>query len=147
MGHHRLDVGPQDALDGRRKEFFDTFYAPNNLTAALVGNFDVAEVEALAERYFGRIPRGQREVPDVVTLEEQQLAEKRMNAECDCQPQVAIQFHTVPFEHKDDYALDVLAGLLNGQTGRLNKSLVLGEQIALLGARRAAVAEVTTATS
>jgi predicted Zn-dependent peptidase len=112
------------------QEFFQTFYAPNNLTAALVGNFDVARVKALAERYFGRIPRGQYEVPDVVTLEEKQLAEKRMNAECDCQPQVAIQFQGVPFGHRDSYALAVVGGLLNGQTGRLNKSLVLEKQIA-----------------
>lgn len=112
------------------KEFFDTFYAPQNLVAALVGNLDVGEAKRLAERYFGRIPRGARPVPDVVTLEERQLAEKRMNAECDCQPQLAIQFHTVPFQHKDDYVLDVVSGLLNGQTGRLNKRLVLEQQIA-----------------
>jgi predicted Zn-dependent peptidase len=112
------------------QEFFGTFYAPNNLTAALVGNFDPAQVRRLAEAYFGRIPRGTRPVPDVVTLEEPQLAEKRMNAECDCQPQVSIQFHSVAFEHKDDYALDVVSGLLNGQTGRLNKSLVLDKKIA-----------------
>jgi len=112
------------------QEFFDTYYAPNNLTAALVGNFDPARVRELAERYFGRIPRGKRPVPDVVTLEERQLAEKRMNAECDCQPQVAIQFHAVPFGHRDSYALAVVSGLLNGQTGRLNKSLVLDKKIA-----------------
>ena len=112
------------------QDFFSTFYAPNNLTAALVGNFDPAEVKRLAEKYFGRIPRGKKPVPDVVTLEVPQLAEKRMNAECDCQPQVSIQFHTVPFEHKDGYALQVMEGLLNGETGRLKKSLVLDRQIA-----------------
>ncbi|MBZ0102544.1 MAG: insulinase family protein [Thermoanaerobaculia bacterium] len=112
------------------QEFFSTYYAPNNLTAALVGNFEVAEVRRLAEAYFGRIPRGERSVPDVVTLEEKQLAEKRMNAECDCQPQVTVQFHTTPFQHKDDYVLEVISGLLNGQTGRLNKQLVLERKIA-----------------
>jgi len=112
------------------QEFFDTFYAPNNVTAALVGNFEIDGVRRLAEKYFGRIPRGKREVPDVVTLEVPQLAEKRMNAECDCQPQVSIQFHSVPFEHKDDYVFEVISGLLNGQTGRLNKSLVLEKKIA-----------------
>ncbi|MFN7941786.1 MAG: pitrilysin family protein [Thermoanaerobaculia bacterium] len=111
-------------------DFFATFYAPNNLTAVLVGSFDPAEVRRLAERYFGRIPRGPRPVPDVVTLEEPQLAEKRMNAECDCQPQVQVSFHTVPFEHRDAYALDVVASLLNGQTGRLNKKLVLESKVA-----------------
>ncbi|HEX9800850.1 MAG TPA: pitrilysin family protein [Thermoanaerobaculia bacterium] len=112
------------------QRFFETFYAPNNLTAALVGNFDPAEVRRLAGRYFGRIPRGRFAVPDLVTLEESQLAEKRMNAECDCQPQVQVIFHTVPFGHRDSYALDVVDGLLNGQTGRLNKKLVLEKGIA-----------------
>jgi predicted Zn-dependent peptidase len=112
------------------KEFFETFYAPNNLVAALVGNFEVDEVKRLAERYFGRIPRGERPVPDVVTLEEPQLAEKRMNATCDCQPQVGVLLHSVPFGHRDAYTFDVIEGLLNGQTGRLNKSLVLDRKIA-----------------
>ena len=112
------------------KDFFSTYYAPGNLTAALVGNITVDEAKALAEKYFGRIPPSARPVPDIVTLEERQLAEKRMNAECDCQPQVSVQFHTVPFEHKDQYALDVVQSLLNGQTGRLRKSLVLDRQIA-----------------
>jgi predicted Zn-dependent peptidase len=112
------------------QDFFSTYYAPGNLTAALVGNITVDEAKALAEKYFGRIPPSARPVPDIVTLEERQLAEKRMNAECDCQPQVSVQFHTVPFEHKDQYALDVVQSLLNGQTGRLRKSLVLDRQIA-----------------
>ncbi len=112
------------------QEFFTTYYAPGNLTAALVGDITVDEAKALAEKYFARIPPSGKPVPDIVTLEEKQLAEKRMNAECDCQPQVSVQFHTVPFEHKDQYALDVLQSLLNGQTGRLRKSLVLDQQIA-----------------
>ncbi|MBZ0090246.1 MAG: insulinase family protein, partial [Thermoanaerobaculia bacterium] len=112
------------------QDFFATYYAPNNLTAALVGNFDPAEVRRLAEKYFGRIPRGAKPVPDVVTLEVPQLAEKRMNAECDCQPQVSVQFHTTPFQHRDEYVLQVIEGLLNGETGRLKKSLVLDRQIA-----------------
>jgi predicted Zn-dependent peptidase len=122
------DLSTLSMADAR--QFFDTFYAPNNISAALVGNFEIEEAKALAERYFGRIPRGKNPVPDVVTLEEKQLAEKRMNAECDCQPQLGLQFHSVPFGHKDDYVFDVIAGLLNGQTGRLNKSLVLDKKIA-----------------
>ena len=62
--------------------YFDTYYAPNNITAALVGNFDTAEVKALAQRYFGRLKRGQKPPPDVGTLEMPQLAEKRMRPIC-----------------------------------------------------------------
>ncbi len=111
-------------------DYYSTYYAPNNLTAAMVGNFDVNEVKKLAEKYFGRIPRGKTEPPDVATLEMKQMAEKRMKSECDCQPQVEVRYHTVPFMHDDSFALDVLAQLMNGRTGRLYKSMVLGKEIA-----------------
>jgi predicted Zn-dependent peptidase len=112
------------------QEFFDTYYAPNNITAVLVGNFDVAEVRQLADRYFGRIARGAKQPPDVVTLEPEQIAEMRMRGECDCQPQIQVRYHTVPFGHRDGYALDVLGGVLEGRTGRLYKAMVEGKQIA-----------------
>ncbi len=111
-------------------EFFATYYAPNNLTGVLVGNFDPAEVRELAERYFGRLERGQHEAPDVVTLEGEQLAEKRLTAECDCQPQLQVRYHAAPFGHADGYALDVIAGVLNGRTGRLYEEIVEGVEIA-----------------
>ena len=59
----------------------------------------------LAKKYFERIPRGPKEPPDVVTLEVKQVAEKRMYAEADTNPQVDILWHTVPFGHRDSYAL------------------------------------------
>ena len=111
-------------------EFFGSYYAPNNLTGVLVGNFDPAEVRQLAERYFGRLERSEHEVPDVVTLEAEQLAEKRLTAECDCQPQLQVRYHAVPFGHADGYALDVIAGVLNGRTGRLYEEMVEGAEIA-----------------
>ena len=111
-------------------EFFATYYAPNNLSAVLVGNFDPAEVRELAERYFGRLARAERPAPDVVTLEAEQLAEKRMTGECDCQPQLQVRYHAVPFGHGDGYALDVVAGVLNGRTGRLYEQIVEGAELA-----------------
>ena len=45
------------------KDYFATYYAPNNLTGVLVGDFKTAEVKPLLERYFGRIPRGTVEPP------------------------------------------------------------------------------------
>jgi predicted Zn-dependent peptidase len=111
-------------------EFFRAFYAPENITLILVGDFKPAEAESLAEKYFGRIaPRG-KPVPELVTLEVPQLAEKRMNAQAEANPQVDIYWHTVAFQHRDSYALDVLARLLSTRTGRLHKSLVLDSQIA-----------------
>jgi hypothetical protein len=53
-----------------------------------------------------------------------------MAAECDCQPQVEVRYHTVPFNHRDSFALDVLAEILNGRTGRLYKAMIEGSEIA-----------------
>jgi predicted Zn-dependent peptidase len=111
-------------------DFYATFYAPQNITLILVGDFKTSEAEALAARYFERIPRGPKDAPDVVTLEVRQLAEKRMNAEADTNPQVDILWHTVPFEHKDSYALEIVGQLLSTRTGRLFKSLVMGSGVA-----------------
>ena len=111
-------------------EFYATFYAPQNITLILVGDFKPEQAAALAEKYFERIPRGPKDAPDVVTLEVKQMAEKRMDAEADTNPQVDILWHTVPFEHKDSYALEILGELLSTRTGRLYKGLVLGSGVA-----------------
>jgi predicted Zn-dependent peptidase len=112
------------------KDYFATYYAPNNLTGALVGDFKIAEVRPLLERYFGRIPRGMVDPPPVVTLEPKQLAERRFNAEAETSPTVRILWKGVPFVHKDEDALDLLTDILSGRTGRLYKGLVLGRQVA-----------------
>jgi predicted Zn-dependent peptidase len=111
-------------------DYYGTYYAPQNITLVLVGDVDVEGATRMAEAYFGRIPRGKTEAPDVVTLEVPQQAEKRMYAEADANPQVDILWHTVPFGHSDSYPLQVLAQLLSTRTGRLYKGLVLGSQVA-----------------
>ena len=111
------------------REYFATWYAPNNITGALVGDFTAAKVGPLLERYFGRIPRGRTDPPPVVTLEPKQLAEKRFNAEAETSPTVRIWWKSVPFVHKDLAALDLLTDVLSGRTGRLYKGLVLGRQV------------------
>ena len=106
-------------------EYYSLFYAPNNLTAILVGDFDSKEVVAQAEQYFGRIPRGKVEPPEMTTQVPKWEAEMRFLGEAETNPQVTINWHTVPFQHRDAYALEVLAQILNGRTGRLYKGLVL----------------------
>jgi predicted Zn-dependent peptidase len=131
--HHPVIGWPSDVESISRaqaNQFFDTYYAPNNLTAALVGDFDPAEAKALAERYFGRIPRGENPPPEVVTEAIEQLSERRMSAEAETNPSVQIRWRTVSFQHADRAALEVLDGILTGRTGRFYKSLVDDKQIA-----------------
>ncbi len=111
-------------------EFFDLYYAPNNLTAALVGDFDPDEAKALAERYFGRLSRGDRPPPQPRTREMPQLSEKRMHAYAETNPQVVVRYHSVPDGHVDEPALVVLGQLLNGRTGRFYRALVEDQGVA-----------------
>jgi len=127
-------VGWPSDLEGITREealeFFELYYAPNNLTAALVGDFDPAEATELAERYFGRIASGSGLAPQPRTREMPQLSEKRMHAFAETNPQVTIRYHSVPDGHVDEPALVVMGQILNGRTGRLYRALVEDQEVA-----------------
>ncbi len=110
--------------------YFDTYYAPNNLTMILVGDLVADDMIGMVRKYFERIPRGGIEPPDVVTLEEKQYGEKRLIAEAEASPRAEIWYHTVAWKHPDSYPLEILAGIMNGKTGRLYKKLVEEKGIA-----------------
>jgi len=131
--HHPVIGWPSDVESISREQanqFFATYYAPNNITVALAGDFDTDEALALAKKYFGRIPRGETPPPEVITEELEQLQERRMVAEADTNPSVQIRWRTVSFIHPDQYALDVLSAILSDRTGRFYKSLVEDMSIA-----------------
>src|SRR5258706_121139 len=77
-------VGWPSDLDAITREdamsYFGQYYAPNNLTAALVGDFDPAQVEAWSKKYFGRLHRGLHDPEPVRTGEEAQVGEQRLSA-------------------------------------------------------------------
>jgi predicted Zn-dependent peptidase len=110
--------------------YYDTYYAPNNLTMMLVGDIKPDDTIKMVKQYFERIPRGKNTPPEVVTLEEKQHGEKRLVAEAESSPKAEIWYHTVAWKHPDSYPLEVLAGIMGGKTGRLYKKLVEEKKIA-----------------
>ncbi len=127
-------VGWPSDLDGITREearaYFDINYAPNNISACLVGDFDPPQAIELAKKYFGRLKRGPKDPAPPRTREVKQLAEVRMIAYAETNPEAVIRYHTVADGHRDEPALRILADLLNGRTGRLYQSLVLGQAVA-----------------
>jgi predicted Zn-dependent peptidase len=109
--------------------YFRTYYAPNNLTGVIVGDFQIDEVKPLIDQYFSHLRPGPA-VPPMVTTEVEQLAERRMTASCDCPNSFAAVYKAPAYGHKDGFVLDVISALLNDRTGRLYKSMVQGEEIA-----------------
>jgi zinc protease len=121
------------------KNFFRVYYAPNNATLTIAGDFEPAEAKAWVAKYFGDLPRGKAIVrPQVklVTLK----AEKRLTFEDRVQiPRLTISWPTVGASNADDHVLDVLANVLAGsRTSRLQKELVYDRQwAASIGAGQA----------
>lgn len=114
------------------KSFFRTYYAPNNATLTIAGDFDTDSVKIWVQRYFGVIPRGPevpaRAAPGVVrVLQDTALVlEDRVQL-----PRVYYTWPTVRYFDRDDAALDILAYILGGdKNSRLYKRLVYDDQTA-----------------
>lgn len=114
------------------KNFFRTYYAPNNATLTIAGDFDPASVKTLVRQYFGDIPRGpavpaRPTVPAVTLAKDTFLVmEDRVQL-----PRAFYNWPTVKLFAPDDAALDVLASVLtSGKNSRLYKKLVYDMQIA-----------------
>lgn len=106
------------------QEYFDTFYSPDNIAAVIVGDFDPANALELAREYFGRIPGDKIPAPEMITFEVDQVGEKRFTTNVDTNTRVILRYHTPPFNHIDNFPLQLMADSLQGRTGRLYKSLV-----------------------
>ncbi len=111
---------------------YRTYYAPNNATVVVVGDFDTKTLLPKIEKYFGRIPRGSA-VPPVGAVEPTQLGERRVIVKKEAElPAVFAGYHTPTIKDKDTYALEVMQGILSsGKSSRLFRSLVYDKQIAL----------------
>src|SRR5919202_2250395 len=72
----RADV--ENVPTARLKEFYDTFYHPNNATAVVVGDFDESHALALVAKYFGAFPASPAPIPEVYTDEPRQEGERRL---------------------------------------------------------------------
>lgn len=127
------DLEAMTALDAR--EWYKTWYAPNNAVLVIAGDVKASEVFALAQRYYGKIPAHNLPVRRNYT-EPAQVGIKRIIVKAPAQlPYLIMSYHapTLRDAEKDSvpYALEVLAGILDGnETARLNKSLVREQQIA-----------------
>jgi predicted Zn-dependent peptidase len=112
------------------QDYYHTWYGPGNVTAIVAGDVDEKEVVAMAERYFGRMePRDTP--PDIITLEPEQVGEKRYLGEADINPTVQMAYHCGGFAHVDSPELQIISQLMTGDTGRLQRKLVQESKVAI----------------
>jgi zinc protease len=113
------------------KDFFRTYYAPNNASLSIAGDIDPVKTKAMVEKWFNEVPMG-KPVPQqdrtVVVLNE----EKRMTIEDRVQlPRLYMAWHSPATLTPGDAELDLLSSILaGGKNSRLYKKLVYELQIA-----------------
>jgi zinc protease len=114
------------------QNFFKTYYAPNNATLTIAGDFDPVTAKKLVAQYFGDIPRGPEvkrrlTVPAVVIPRDTFLVlEDKVQL-----PRLFYTWHSVKRFSKDDAALAVLSQIIaNDKNSRLYKKLVYELQVA-----------------
>jgi zinc protease len=115
------------------REFFQTYYVPNNATAVLVGDFDSKEALGLVTQYLGRVPKSDRPVPRDIPKEPPQTKERRftINEEWPL-PAVVVAHHITYDGNPDSYPLHVASKILSdGQSSRIYRKLVYEKGIAL----------------
>jgi zinc protease len=113
------------------KNFFREYYAPNNATLVIVGDFDPAVAKAMVAKYFADIPRG-RTVSRPNVAPAHLADERRITLEDRIQvPQLTIAWPSAGVRSADQPALDVLSDILgNSRTARITKALVYDKQAA-----------------
>jgi zinc protease len=137
FGYSHSVIGSMDDLNAATtpdvQAFFDLYYAPNNATLTVVGDFDPAEARRLIQDYFGSIPRGAEPPAPVCEVRfggggreivwEDPLANL---------PAVLTAYLVPEHKHADSPALELLQSILGqGESSRLNRSLVREQQVAL----------------
>ncbi len=125
-----VPIGEEQYIDKAKvsefREFYETFYVPNNAVLSLAGDFDTDNAKKLVKKYFSGIPEGQKAIPRPDVKEPEQTEETRDTVYDNIQIPAVIQSYHIPAVGKADYyALDMITTLLSdGKSSRLYESLV-----------------------
>ncbi len=114
------------------RDFFGTYYSPNNIVISIVGDFDTEVTLAHIRRTFGNLAPAES-IPRNPTVEPEQKGERRATVHFDLRaPMLALAWHAPPTGHPDGPALDTMGQILSGgRSSRFYRSLVHEKEIAL----------------
>jgi predicted Zn-dependent peptidase len=112
------------------ERYFRTYYAPNNCTLVLVGDFDPAAALREIERLYGPIPAGDA-LPPVAAGEPPQKGERRATIRYPSQaPALLAGFRAPGGRDPDSLVLDLVeAALGSGEGARLKRALIYQQEL------------------
>src|SRR5215470_1082667 len=115
------------------RDFYQTFYVPENATLTLVGDIDSTQAMQLVTQYLGRVPKAKKPVPRDIPKEPPQTAERRITLQEPWPlPAVVVAYHITYDGNPDSYPLHIAGKVLSdGQSSRIYKKLVYDRQLAV----------------
>ncbi len=130
-------IGSMDDLNAAQladvQAFFDTYYAPNNATLVVVGDFRPLELRRLINQYFSEIPRHPDPAPVVCDARFSSGTVRREVTDAHANLPAVVRIYRVPSHADPDTpALELLNVILGqGESSRLNVAVVRRERAAL----------------
>lgn len=128
--YHHATIGWKSDIEGisteRLRQFYDTFYWPNNATITVIGDFDTDRVLSWIKTYFGKYPASPDPIPEMYTKEPKQEGPRNFIIRRSGQAGIVGIAHKTPEGlHVDKYPLALLRNILGtGKTSRFYRSLV-----------------------
>ena len=114
------------------KQFYRSYYAPNNAILVLAGNFDKKKAKKWIQRYYGALKPSQLPKPPVYEEPAQKKAKRAIIKRAIQAPTLVFAYRGPKAGDKEAYSLDVLNQVLTrGESSRLHKLLVYQKKLAL----------------
>jgi zinc protease len=130
LPYHHPTIGWKSDIEhvpiGKLREFYDTFYWPNNATVTVVGDVEADAVLALVRKYYGAYPHSPEPIPTIYTEEPAQTGPRRVTLTRPGELGTVVIAHKVPNgRDADGPALEMLDAILSsGKNARLYRALV-----------------------
>lgn len=120
---HRSDI--EKVSIEKLREFYNTFYWPDNATVSIIGDFQPEQALAIVKKSFGVYPRSPQPIPTMYTEEPAQTGARRVTVKRAGQLGVVAIAHKIPAATHPDYAAVTLlsAILADGKNSRLYKAV------------------------
>ncbi len=139
--YHHTAIGSMEDLNKATiedvRDFFSTFYKPNNATLVVVGDFNSEQALAWTKKYFDGIPASAKPIPRLNVPEPAQIAERDVTKAYSNTPLPAVVIgYKIPAKYApDSYPIDLASNILaDGESSRLYQALVYKQQIAVQAA-------------
>jgi len=135
--YRHLPIGTMDdvsqATADAIRNFYNTYYVPNNATIVITGRFSVGDAEQYIRKYFGSIPAGTLPATAHIPVEPPQTADRVVSMTRDVALPAFVAAYHIPADGTPDaYPLQLASRILSaGDSGMIYHQLVYQQQLAV----------------